>query len=123
MRDVAGAAVAVARAATVVVVLGAALAGCGLFRPSGVEVLGAFRVDGEPTVLVVEFSGCEGEAPVRVEESADRVGVLVDVPPSGCVPLHQQRVQLGAPLGDRSVVDLSTGDRVRVEDAVAEGGG
>ena len=94
-----------------------ALAACDLVRPDGEPLLGAQRVSGEPNAVQVEFSGCEAEPEVGLRESSSTVRIVVSGPNGGCEPLHHLVVHLDAPLGDRTVVDGTTGDAVPVSDA------
>jgi hypothetical protein len=66
----------------------------------------------------LEVSGgrCDAETRTDVDESADRVAILLeDRRPGGddtCLPSHT--VCLSSPLGDRAVIDASTGEPVLV---------
>ena len=109
-----------AAARVVVAVLAAALAGCGSIGAAlqdGEPILSATAVEGEPQAVHVEFSGCEDEPDVRVVETDETVTITLSGPNDGCEPLYELQVELDAPLGDRRVVDGSTGDVVLAPEA------
>lgn len=86
--------------------------GIGAALQDGEPILSASAVDGDPAAVQVEFSGCEDEPDVRVVETDETVTITVSGPNDGCEPVHDLEVQLDAPLGQRTVVDGSTGDVV-----------
>lgn len=75
--------------------------------PTGERII-AWTLVG-PDRLVVQFSGCEADPAVSVEQTATRVGVLVGGPNPGCEPVFGHEIGLDEPLGGREVVDRSTG--------------
>ena len=96
-------------------VLAATLAGCGAIGAAlqdGEPILSAAPVEGAPPAVRVEFSGCEDEPDVRIVETDETVTITLSGPNGGCEPLYELEVELDAPLGDRNVVDGSSGDVV-----------
>lgn len=99
----------------VLAVVAVVLAGCGAIGAAlqdGEPILSAAPVAGDPQTVRVAFSGCEDEPDVRVLETDETVTITLSGPNGGCEPLYEIDVQLDDPLGDRSVVDGSTGDVV-----------
>lgn len=90
------------------------LAGCGADEPAVVTVYG----DPESTRLEVSVDTCNRNPVVTVEETSDEVHLTVaaDEPSGDGVDdcMDGAVVSLDAPLGDRTVVDDSTGERVDV---------
>lgn len=90
--------------------------GCGLLeglQPQRPEpVLSASPVEGDPTRLRIQFSGCEGDPGVEIEADEAEVRITLQAQDTGCEPLHGMEVQLEGPLGDRTVIDGATGEPV-----------
>ena len=93
----------------------AATMGCGLF-PEQVSIFEA-ALEGDGRTLQLFTGGCEGQLSVNVDEqSADEVTVTVTARGAdGSDCLEEATVVLSEKLGDRMLVDGSTGDIVPVE--------
>lgn len=98
------------------VILGLASGGCSLLerlRPQQPEpLLSASPVEGDPTRLRIQFSGCDGDPGLEIEEDETEVRITLQAQDTGCEPLHGLEVQLEGPLGDRTVIDGATGEPV-----------
>lgn len=90
-----------------------AAAGCGVLSGSGEPIVGA-SLTGDGRVLVVEHVGCAGELDADVEEQADAVVVTLPADDASCDAVQGTTVRLDASLGDRRLVDGTTGEAVTV---------
>lgn len=73
-----------------------------------------------PAVMQLEVPSCNGDPVVAelVEEGEQvRIQVVTTVSNPGDACLDGIRVQLEAPLGDRELIDIPSGDPIRVQDA------
>lgn len=104
---------------SVVAALAALLVGS-CARGNTVDILGASPVDGNPSAVEVQFSGCEGRPDVEVKETGQTVRIALKAAPGGCEPLHYLVVELDRPLGERQVVDAGTGDAVPLVESFNE---
>ena len=92
------------------------LAGCGDDgEPAG--VVGMRLMDGGRVEVVVESSSCSDPGSVDLEESRTEVTVAATVTTqdgtcSADIVWETTRIRLTSPIGDRAVVDASTGDEV-----------
>ena len=94
----------------------AVLGGCG-DDGEPTAVTGVRLMDGGRVEVVVESGACADPGPVELEESRAEVRVSATTVSTGddCtsegVP-ETTRIRLTSPIGDRAVVDASTGDEV-----------
>lgn len=69
----------------------------------------------EPSTIVVVVQSCHGEPELRtLEETAGevRIEVVSTINADGLDCLDDVTIELGQPLGNRAVIDLTTGERV-----------